>query len=123
MNTIKGVVVGHGGLAAALIGAVEQISGAGSGLVAISNTDCDRGTLEERILAAATPGPAIVFIDMPSGSCHFAAMRRMQAMPGVRIVTGVNLAMLLEFIFRREGEVDELADHLVQVGARAVMAH
>jgi mannose/fructose-specific phosphotransferase system component IIA len=122
MSAIKGVVVGHAGLAAALIGAVEQISGPASGLVAISNTDCDRGTLEERILAAATPGPAIVFIDMPSGSCHFAAMRKIQSMERVRIVTGVNLAMLLEFIFHRDGGVDELADHLAQVGAHAVTA-
>ncbi|HEY4100766.1 MAG TPA: hypothetical protein VGM20_07810 [Gemmatimonadales bacterium] len=122
MSAIKGVVVGHAGLAAALIGAVEQISGPASGLVAISNTDCDRGTLEERIRAAATPGPAIVFIDMPSGSCHFAAMRKIQSMESVRIVTGVNLAMLLEFIFHRDGGVDELAERLAQVGAHAVTA-
>jgi mannose PTS system EIIA component len=120
--TIHGIVVGHGTLAAALIGAAEQISGPNSGLVAISNTDCDRGTLEERIVAAATPGPALVFIDMPSGSCHFAAMRRMQSMANVRIVTGVNLAMLLEFIFDREGDVNDVAARIAGVGARAVVA-
>lgn len=122
MSTIKGVVVGHGTLAAALIGAVEQISGPGSGLVAISNVDCDRGTLEERIIAAATPGPTVVFIDMPSGSCHFAAMRRIQAMPEVRVVTGVNLAMLLEFVFHREGNVDDVAIQVAESGARAVVS-
>jgi PTS system mannose-specific IIA component len=122
MTAIKGVVVGHAGLAAALIGAVEQISGPDTGLVAISNVDCDRGTLEERIITAATPGPSLVFIDMPSGSCHFAAMRRIQSMPDVRVVTGVNLAMLLEFVFHREGALDEVATHIVDVGARAVMA-
>src|ERR1700690_2990331 len=98
MTPIKGVVVGHGHLAAALIEAVEQISGPNSGLVAISNTDCDRSTLEERIINAAPPGPSLVFIDMPSGSCHFAAMRRIQSMPDLRVVTVVNLAMLLEFV-------------------------
>ena len=122
MTPIKGVVVGHGNLAAALIGAVEEISGAGSGLVGISNRDCDRGALEERILAAVTPGPALVFIDLPSGSCHFAAMRRIQAMPGVRVVTGVNLAMLLEFVFHREEPIDQVAARIVEVGAQAVVA-
>ncbi len=122
MTQIKGVVVGHAGLAAALIGAVEQISGPVSGLVAISNVNCDRGTLEERIIAAATPGPTLVFIDMPSGSCHFAAMHRIQSMPDVRVVTGVNLAMLLEFIFRREEPLDEVAKLIADVGARAVVA-
>jgi PTS system mannose-specific IIA component len=122
MTPIKGIVVGHGGLAAALIGAVEQISGPGSGLVGISNTDCDRGALEEQILAAVVPGPSLVFIDMPSGSCHFAVMRRIQAMPDVRVVTGVNLAMLLEFVFHREDGLDEVAAHIADVGARAVVA-
>jgi mannose/fructose-specific phosphotransferase system component IIA len=121
MTAIKGVVVGHGTLAAALIGAVEQISGASSGLVPISNTNCDRGALEQRILDAATPGPAIVFIDMPSGSCHFAAMHRIQSMPAMRIVTGVNLAMLLEFVFHRDGDVDTVAAHVAETGARAVV--
>jgi mannose/fructose-specific phosphotransferase system component IIA len=121
MTRIQGVVVGHGTLAAALIGAVEQISGPGSGLVAISNSDCDRGTLEERIIAAATPGPALVFIDMPSGSCHFAAMRRIQTLDQVRVVTGVNLAMLLEFVFHHDGNIDEVARHIAEVGSRAVV--
>jgi PTS system mannose-specific IIA component len=119
---IRGIVVGHGNLAAALIGAAEQISGPDSGLTAISNTDCDRGVLEERIMQAVTPGPALVFIDMPSGSCHFAAMRRIQSLPDVRVVTGVNLAMLLEFVFHREGDLDEIATHIADVGARAVVA-
>ncbi len=122
MTQITGVIVGHGQLAAALVGAVEQIAGADSGLLAISNTDCDRGTLEEKILAAITPGPALVFIDMPSGSCLFAAMRQMQEIPGVRVVTGVNLAMLLEFVFHRDGDVDTVAAHIADVGARAVAA-
>ena len=122
MTQIKGIVVGHGKLAAALIGAAEQISGPNSGLTAISNTDCDRGQLEDRIMAAVEPGPALVFIDMPSGSCHFAAMRRIQTMPDVRVVTGVNLAMLLEFVFHREGNIDDVAAHIAEVGARAVVA-
>lgn len=120
MNRIKGVVVGHGQLAAALIGAVEQISGPDSGLVPISNTDCDRGTLEERIVAQAVPGPTLLFIDMPSGSCHFAAMHRLQSTADVRVVTGVNLAMLLEFVFHRDGEVDDVARQVTEAGARAV---
>ena len=120
MSALKGVVVGHGSLAAALVDAVQRIAGADAGLVAVSNTNCDRGTLEEKILEAVGVGPALVFIDMPSGSCLFAAMRRLEAMPGTRVITGVNLAMLLEFVFHREGEVDATAAHVVEVGMRAV---
>lgn len=122
MTKLTGVVVGHGQLAQAMIGAVEQIAGQDTGLSAVSNADCDRGALEARILAAVGPGPALVFIDMPSGSCLFAAMRQLQSVPGVRVVTGVNLAMLLEFVFHREDAVDDAAVHVAEVGARAVVA-
>jgi len=122
MTQLKGVVLAHAGLAAAMIGAVEQIAGSNSGLIAVSNADCDRGTLEEKLIAAVGEGPAVVFIDMPSGSCLFAAMRRLSSTAGVRVVTGVNLAMLLEFVFHRDGSPDEVAEHVAAVGARAVVA-
>ena len=122
MTMLRGVIVGHGQLAQAMLGAVERIAGVETGLVAVSNTDCDRGALEARIVAAVDGGPALVFIDMPSGSCLFAAMRQLQTMSGVRVVTGVNLAMLLEFVFHREGAVDDVAAHVAEVGARAVAA-
>lgn len=120
MSEIQGVVVGHGELAAALIDAVTRIAGDTVALTAVSNTDCDRGTLEARITEAVGDGPAIVFIDMPSGSCLFAAMRRLQELPAVRLVTGVNLAMLLEFVFHADGDVDEVAAVVTEAGARAV---
>ena len=122
MTPIAGVVVGHARLAAALIEAVETIAGTDTGLVAVSNADCDRGSLEQRVLAAIGGRPAIVFIDMPSGSCHVAVMRQLKSLADVRVVTGVNLAMLLEFVFHRDGPVAEVAEHLAAVGAQAVMA-
>lgn len=120
MSELRGVVVGHGGLAAALIDAVARIAGSGNGLVAVSNTDCDRNSLEGRITDAVGEGPAIVFIDMPSGSCMFAAMHRLRDRPGFRLVTGVNLAMLLEFVFNRDGELDEVAMKVTEAGTSAI---
>lgn len=120
MSALRGVVVGHGTLGAALVDAVQRIAGTDTGLEAISNTGCDRGMLEERILAAVGDGPALVFIDMPSGSCLFAAMRRLEGIPDTRVITGVNLAMLLEFVFHRDGEVDDVAAQVVDAGIRAV---
>ncbi len=122
MTKLHGVVVGHAGLAAALVGAVEQIAGQDSGLTAVSNADCDRTRLEERIMTAVGDQPTVVFIDMPSGSCLFAVMHRLQSLTDVRVVTGVNLAMLLEFVFNRDGTPADVAEHLAQVGARAIAA-
>ncbi len=39
-------------------------------------------------------------------------MRQLKSLPEVRVVTGVNLAMLLEFVFHRDGAVGDVAAHL-----------
>ena len=57
---------------------------------------------------------------MPSGSCLFAAMRRLEGVPAARVITGVNLAMLLEFVFHRDGALDDVAAQVVEAGVRAV---
>ena len=71
------MVVCHGRLARALVDAAEQISGVTGALVPVSNTGCDRGTLEERVAEAVGSGPAVVFVDLASGSCLFAVLDRL----------------------------------------------
>lgn len=120
MSGIRGVVVGHGGVAAALIGAAEEISGLRDVLVAVSNSGADRETLEQLVVDAVGQGPAIVFVDMPSGSCLFAAMKRLSVRADVKVVTGVNLVMLLDFLFHRELPLAEAARRAAESGSRAI---
>ena len=117
---LAGVVVCHRDLAPALVGAAEQITGIRDALTAVSNTDCDRGQLEERVRAAVDGRPAVVFVDMASGSCLVATLHRLRDAPRVAVVTGVNLAMLLDFLFHRELTPAEAADRAVAVGTRAI---
>lgn len=117
---LTGVVVCHRDLAAALVGAAEEITGVLGALVAVSNTGCDRGELEARVRDAVAPGPAVVFVDMPSGSCLVATLQRLREMPGVAAVTGVNLAMLVDFLFHRDLSPGEAAARAVGVGTRAI---
>lgn len=117
---LHGVVVCHGDVARSLVGAAEEISGVRGALVPVSNTGCDRGQLEERIVAAVGDRPSVVFVDMPSGSCLFAAARRVAAMPGAAIVTGVNLAMLLDFLFHRSMTPADAAARAVDTATRAI---
>ena len=119
-DTLRGVVVCHGALAGALVDAVERITGLRGLLVPVSNADCDRGGLEERISAAIGGQPAVVFVDMPSGSCLIAALHRLRDQHGIRIVTGVNLAMLVDFVFHPGGLPAEAADRAVSAGERAI---
>jgi mannose/fructose-specific phosphotransferase system component IIA len=117
---IRGIVAAHGPLATALVAAVEQISGVEGALIAVSNSGCDRGLIEERIADAVGAGPAVIFVDMPSGSCLFAAMRRMRESQEVRVVTGVNLAMLVDFVFHRTLPIAEASARAVDAGTRAI---
>ena len=120
MSELKGVVAAHGALAQSLVTAVESISGVSGVLQAVSNTDCDRGKLEERIHAAIGGAPAVVFVDLPSGSCLFAALSRLKSEPNVRVVTGVNLAMLIDFVFHREATPEAAAERAMAAGVKAI---
>ncbi|HEY8257946.1 MAG TPA: hypothetical protein VIG08_09845 [Gemmatimonadales bacterium] len=119
-DELRGVVVCHARLAGALIEAAEQISGVRGALVPVSNSDCDRGTLEERIAQAVNGAPAVVFVDLASGSCLFATLNRLRAVPGVTVVTGVNLAMLVDFLFHRDLPSGDAAARAAASGTKAI---
>ncbi len=117
---IRGVVACHGRLAEALIDATEKITGVTGAMVPVTNAECDRGLIERRIAEAVGDGPAIVFTDLASGSCLIAAARLARQAGRVRVVTGVNLAMLLDFVFHRELTLDEIATRLAATGQKAI---
>jgi mannose/fructose-specific phosphotransferase system component IIA len=117
---LRGVIVCHGLLARALVDATAQISGMADALVPVSNSGCDRGDLEARVEAAVGTEPTVVFVDMASGSCLFAVLRRLRERDNVRVVTGVNLAMLLDFVFHRDVTPDEAAKRAVEIGEKAI---
>lgn len=117
---LRGVVVCHGPLAAALVEATEQIAGLSGVLTPVSNAGCGRTDLEARVNDAVGDGPTVVFVDMASGSCLFAVLRRLRERKNVRVVTGVNLAMLLDFVFHREGSLDAAATRAADAGEKAI---
>ncbi|MEO7984999.1 MAG: hypothetical protein ABI766_00610 [Gemmatimonadales bacterium] len=119
-DELRGVVVCHGKLAGALVDAAEQISGVRGALMPISNTDCDRGTLEQRVAEAVDGAPSVVFVDLSSGSCLFAVLNRLREAAGVRVVTGVNLAMLVDFVFHRSLSAGEAAARAADAGGKAI---
>ena len=94
-EVLRGVVVSHSAVAQALVAAVDAIAGLGDALVPVSNEGCDREALRERLAAAIGAGPAVLFVDLPGGSCLTTALRFARDHPGLAIVTGVNLAISL----------------------------
>jgi mannose/fructose-specific phosphotransferase system component IIA len=117
---LRGVVVCHGKLAGALVDAAESISGVTGALVAVSNSGCDRESLEERVVEAIDGQPSVVFVDLASGSCLFAVLKRLRTTPAVKAVTGVNLAMLVDFVFHRSLSPEEAAERAAAAGGRAI---
>jgi mannose/fructose-specific phosphotransferase system component IIA len=118
MNDAKGgapdkpraIVVGHGEFAGGLVSAVGQICGLADKLVVLSmmgKTPEDiEGAIREEI---ARTGARVIFTDLPAGSATLAARRIVKEDPGVVLVSGVNLATLLDFVFNTEVSPTEAA--------------
>ena len=117
---LTGVVVAHSELAASLLAAVRAIAGDDHGLAAVSNTGCDRAALLRSLDGAIGGQPAVVFTDMAGGSCAFTAAALARGRGDVRVVTGVNLAMLVDFAFHRDLAVEAAARRAVEIGRTAV---
>jgi len=117
---LRGVVFAHADLARALVGAVREIVGESAGLMAVSNAGGDRAALAQRLEEAVGGGPALVFADLAGGSCASVASAVARGRPGLRVVTGVNLPMLLEFAFHRDEGPDAAARRAALSGRAAV---
>lgn len=120
---VRGIVLAHADLAAALVRAVERISGVRDALIPLSNEGLRPEELNDRLERETAGGPAIIFSDLARGSCAFAS--RVVARRGghVAVVTGANLAMLLDFVFHREMALGELAERLLDKGRAGMEAH
>ena len=117
---LRGVIVSHAGLAQAMIGTVETITGVTDALVPVSNEGCDRQALFNNLTTAVGSGPAVLFIDLPGGSCLTGAVSYARGRSDLAVVTGVNLAMLLDFVFLRDVTPDAAAARAASAGTRAI---
>jgi mannose/fructose-specific phosphotransferase system component IIA len=116
-----GIVIAHGTMAAGLVDAVRRIAGSSAdALVPISNDGKSSDDLRAAVDEAAGTHPAVVFVDLQAGSCCVAALASSRLRADRAVLTGVNLPMLLEFVFQRGMDRDELADRLVARSREAI---
>ncbi len=117
----RGILVAHGTMALGLADAVRKISGVGDGiLLPLTNEGKSPQSLQEELDALLDEGPAIVFTDLPSGSCAMAAQMCCRLRPDQAVISGVNLPILLDFVFNRHLPVAELVPRLLSKGIASV---
>lgn len=117
---LRGIIVSHADVAEALVAAVRSITGIEGALVPVSNEGCDQDALKRRLVDATAGQPAVLFVDLPGGSCLTSSVRLARGRTELAVVTGVNLAMLLDFVFHRDLSPAEAARRAVESGARAI---
>jgi mannose/fructose-specific phosphotransferase system component IIA len=117
----RGIVVAHGTMADGLVDAVRSITGAEADvLVAVSNRGLAPPVLAEQVRQVAAGGAAIVFTDLPTGSCGFAGRLLARELPDLIMICGVNLPMLLDFVTHRDLPLAELVPRLINKGQGAI---
>jgi len=114
---VRGVVLAHGSMASGLVDAVRRISGVdGEALVPLTNDGKSPDTVRNELEELLGKAPTIVFTDLPSGSCAVSARFCCRDSGEEAVVFGVNLPVLLDFVFHRDLPLSELVPRLLEKG-------
>lgn len=113
----RAVVAGHGEFAAGLVSAVVQITGRHDVFTTLSNRGLGADEIEREMRErVAAVGAQVIFTDLPAGSCTIAARRILRDHGEVILVTGANVATLLDFLFHDDVSAREAARHAAERG-------
>lgn len=102
---ISAIVVTHGRLAEEFIATAQSIYGSFKGVYAVSNADKSPQALASDVDAIIDSGGPedsfVILVDFLGGSCGHATLSVERRRRNVRVVSGVNLPMLLAFLNKR----------------------
>jgi N-acetylgalactosamine PTS system EIIA component len=118
----RAIVIGHGAFSAGLVSAVDQICGMSGKLVILSMTGLTPEDIEAAIRSElARTGARVIFTDLPAGSATIAARRIVREDSSVVLVSGVNLATLLDFVFNTAVSPSEAARSAAERGKASLI--
>lgn len=119
---VRGLIITHATLGDGLLAAVRKITGVGEEAVSIlSNEGCGPAELIDRIRHRSGDESVVLFTDMAGGSCAVAARKVAAQRPGTGYVGGVNLPLLLDFVYHRDLPLPELVERLVECGRSGIL--
>jgi N-acetylgalactosamine PTS system EIIA component len=120
----RAIVAGHGEFAAGLVSAVQQITGRGDQLIAVSvyklGVEDIEALLRKRMLEENV---RVIFTDLQAGSCTMASRRILRGMEDAVLIAGINLPTLLDFVFTEGKTAPEAARHAAERGRAAITVH
>ena len=117
---VRGIIIGHGTFAEAMLKTAERIVGEQPLIDIVSNTGLSGTLLSEKIQKAIqrdNDHDTIIFVDLPGGSCTISCYSLLKNMATLNVICGVNLPILLEFFMLREKySAKELVPILIKKG-------
>jgi mannose/fructose-specific phosphotransferase system component IIA len=123
MRTFRIVVAAHGDLAAAFASAAQMICGRIPMLVAVGlqPQDSPESFMERLVAAAPDPDePLLILTDLVGGTPHNVSLALARRRPSAVVISGVNLAVLMEAAMSGDSLDSELVARLVSTGREAM---
>ncbi len=122
---IGGIILTHGPMGTATIEAAETILGKTDNLVGISTMGHSLKSLVEKlkevISAKNWHQGFILMVSLKGGTCWNAAVALARENANIKIVSGVNLAMTISFLTKREKmDLTQLANTIYHDGIRGI---
>ena len=121
---LRALIVTHGNLGQALLETAQSVVGISEHIDVVSNQGLSRDALcdaVEKTLHTWGDEPGVVLTDILGGSCTQATLLRAAERKSTGVVTGINLAMLVDFLVNRERfDAKEMAVRLENKGKAAV---
>jgi PTS system N-acetylgalactosamine-specific IIA component len=120
----RAIVAGHADFAAGIISAVQQITGRGDQLVAVSVQHLSVGDIETLLREKMVESDVrVIFTDLAAGSCTMASRRILRGMEDAVLVAGANLPTILDFVFAEGKSAPDAARHAAERGRAAISVH
>lgn len=123
------ILLTHGPIGEALIEAVRGIMGLDEGLHALVVNNMSVAEISARLLSLINAPEeqqdgVLIMASLKGGSCWNVAVAMAKDHHHVRVISGVNLSMVLSFITKRDLlTLDDLATTVVRDGLRGIALH